>query len=271
MDYSQVKLKPPPSLRLPIRGPEFQRPASALLKKLQAVSTATASAELHRMGIRQTFIEGPRSFRPGTKIVGSAVTLQFMPQREDVGSGAAQENAEKFGALWHVFTTVQPGDVLMVQAWGHMHTGVVGEMLTTYFKGRGGIGMVIDGCFRDWPNIKPIGTPMWARASTPNYASQDKLFPWAYNVPVALSNVLVLPGDIVIADDDGIVVVPQQMADQVAEITLAHEDWENFSRMKLAEGGELFKYYPLNEEGQKEYAAWKKRGKSKKGKVQRRK
>jgi regulator of RNase E activity RraA len=258
MDYSKVKMIAPKGLDLPIAGPPFERPSPDIIKRLYGVSTATASAELHRMGIRQTYIDGPRSFRPGTKIVGSALTLQFMPQREDVASGAAQEHREKFSALWHVFTTAQPGDILMVQAWGNMHTGVVGEMLTTYFKGRGGIGMVIDGCFRDWPNIQPIGTPMWARGSTPNYASQDKLFPWAYNTPVALSNVLVLPGDIVIADDDGVVVVPLQMADQLADIALDHEDWETFSRMKLAEGGELFKYYPLNEEGQIEYEAWRK-------------
>ena len=257
MNYKNTTLIAPKGLDLPIKGPAFTRPDPALMTRLQAVSTATASAEMHRMGIRQTFIQGPHTFRPGTKIVGSAITLQFMPQREDVASGAGQENKEKFTALWHVFNTVQPGDILMVQAWGNLHTGVVGEMLTTYFKGKGGIGIVIDGCFRDWPNIQPIGTPMWALASTPNYASQDKLFPWAYNVPVALSNVLVLPGDIVIADDDGVVVVPQQMADQVADLTLEHEDWETFSRMKLAEGGELFKYYPLNEAGEKEYQAWK--------------
>ncbi len=258
MSYKGTQLIAPRGLELPIAGPAFTRPDKALMRKMQAVSTATASAELHRIGIRQTFIEGPRPFHPGKKVVGSAVTLQFMPQREDVASGVDQEHKEKFSALWHVFNSVQPGDILMIQAWGNLYTGCVGEMLTTYFKGRGGIGMVIDGCFRDWPNIQPIGTPFWARASTPNYASQDKLFPWAYNVPVALSDVLVLPGDIVIADDDGVVVVPQQMAEQVAEITLEHEEWETFSRMKLAQGGELFKYYPLNEEGEKEYQAWRK-------------
>ena len=257
MDYKNVKLIAPAGLTLPINGSAHQPADTRLIHSLQRVSTATASAELHRMGIRQTYIEGLRNFHPGTKIVGSAVTLQFMPQREDVASGMDQEHKEKFSALWHVFTSVQPGDVLMVQAWGHTHTGVVGEMLTTYFKGRGGIGMVIDGCFRDWPNIQPIGMPIWARASTPNYASQDKLFPWAYNVPVALSNVLVLPGDIIIADDDGIVCVPEKMAPQLAEIALDHEDWEDFSRIKLAEGGDLFKYYPLNEEGHAEYLAWK--------------
>jgi regulator of RNase E activity RraA len=83
------------------------------------------------------------------------------------------------------------------------------------------------------------------------------LFPWAYNVPIACSRVLVLPGDIMIADDDGAVLVPAQMASLVLEHTVEHEEWEVFSRQKLAEGGSLKKYYPLNEEGWAEYEAWK--------------
>ena len=86
---------------------------------------------------------------------------------------------------------------------GDIHTGCMGEMLITYFKGRGGAGIVVDGCIRDWPNVQTIGTPLWTRGVTPNYASQATLFPWAYNVPVDLSRVLVLPGDLMIADDDG--------------------------------------------------------------------
>ena len=66
-----------------------------------------------------------------------------------------------------------------------------------------------------------------------------------------------MPGDIIIADDDGAVVVPQQMAAKVAQITREHEDWESFSRIKLSEGGSLYKYYPLDEEGRKEYEAWR--------------
>ena len=83
--------------------------------------------------------------------------------------------------------------------------------------------------------------------------------PWAYNVPVSLSNVLVLPGDIVIADDDGSVVIPIKMAEMVAEHTIKHEEWEVFTRMKLAQGGALRKYYPLSDEGWIEYEEWKKK------------
>lgn len=246
------------SRELPIAGPAFERPEPKLIRQLHAVSSATAAATMHKMGVRQTFIEGPLPRQPGAKIVGPAVTLQFMPQRDDIASGLAQEHVEKFSALWAVFETVTPGDVLVVQAFGDPYTGCMGDMLTTYFKGRGGIGIVVDGSIRDWPKVRQLGVPVWTRGFTPNYASQTHLFPWAYNVPIACSQVLVLPGDIIIADDDGAVVVPIQLAPVVLQTTLEHEDWEVFSRMKLMEGGSIRTYYPLSEEGQREYEAWKK-------------
>lgn len=246
-----------PDVQLPISGPPIVRPDPNIIEQLRAVSSATASATLHKMGVRQTYIQGPTTRKPGTRAVGPAVTLQFMPQREDVASGLSQESGEKVSALWSVLEEIQPGDMLAVQAYGDLYTGCLGEMLVTYFKGRGGVGIVVDGCIRDWPRVQEIDVPLWTRGVTPNYASQATLYPWAYNVPIACSRVLVLPGDIIIADDDGAVLVPSNLASRVLHITLEHEDWETFSRMKLAEGGALRKYYPLNDEGQKEYEAWR--------------
>jgi regulator of RNase E activity RraA len=256
--FTDLHLPFPDNVSLPIEGPAFRRPDPALIARLRDVSSATASAMLHKMGIRQTYIEGPLPRVPGAKVVGPAVTLQFMPQREDIASGLAQEHAEKVSALWAVFDAVQPGDILVVQAWGDPYTGVMGDMLTTYFKGRGGAAVVVDGCVRDWPKIQELGVPMWTVGVTPNYASQSFLFPWAYNVPIACSRVLVMPGDIIIADDDGVVMVPAKMASMVADIALQHEEWEVFSRIKLSEGGALRKYYPINEEGWAEYEEWRK-------------
>lgn len=253
-----IQLPMPDNVKLPITGPAFKRPDKALIAQLDDVSSATASAMLHKMGIRQTYIEGPLPRMQGAKVVGPAVTLQFMPQREDIASGLAQEHAEKVSALWSVFDAVEPGDVLVIQAWGDPYTGCMGDMLTTYFKGRGGAGVVVDGCVRDWPKISQLGVPFWTRGFTPNYASQSTLFPWAYNVPIACSRVLVLPGDIIIADDDGAVVVPISLAPQLLERASAHAEWEEFSRLRLSEGGELRRYYPLSAEAQAEYEAWKK-------------
>ena len=249
---------PRPNITLPISGPPYERPDPELIRRLYEVSSATASAMLHKMGVRQTFIYGPLPRQLGAKVVGPAVTLQFMPQREDIASGLAQEGSEKVSALWAVFEVVGPGDVLVVQAFGDPYTGCMGDMLITNFKGRGGAGIVVDGCIRDWPRVQTLQVPVWTRGFTPNYASQSTLYPWAYNVPIACSRVLVLPGDVIIADDDGAVVVPQHLARTVLELTLEHEAWEKFSRIKLAEGGSLRKYYPLNDEGFAEYEAWQK-------------
>ena len=133
---------PKPEIVMPLHGPPFQRPAPDLIAQLRQVSTATASAMLHKMGIRQTFIQGPVSRQAGAKVVGPAVTLQFMPQREDFASGQNQENVEQRSALWAVLETIQPGDILAIQGHNDPYTGCLGEMLITYFKERGGSGIV---------------------------------------------------------------------------------------------------------------------------------
>jgi regulator of RNase E activity RraA len=255
---SEDQRLPGPDIQLPVTGPAFQRASASLIEQLRRVSSATASAGLHKLGIRRTFIQGPQSRLPGAKVVGTVVTLQFMPQREDIASGLGQENIEKRSALWAVLQTIQPGDVLTVQANADPYTGCFGEMLVSYFKERGGAALVVDGYIRDWPHVKDLKLPIWCRGFTPNYASQSDQFPWAYNVPVNISEVLALPGDIMLADDDGAVLIPVKLAPLLLQGTLEHEEWEAFSRKKLAEGGALEKYYPLNEEGRQEYEIWRK-------------
>ncbi|HET7769602.1 MAG TPA: ribonuclease activity regulator RraA, partial [Chloroflexota bacterium] len=135
-----------------------------------------------------------------------------------------------------------------------------GEMMMTYFKGKGGAGVVIDGCVRDVAEIKKLGLGLWLRGATPNFHTQTVQFPAAINVPIACGGVLVLPGDVIIADDDGAVVVPQKALAQLVERAAVHHEWEEFSRLRLSEGGDLRKYYPLNDEARAEYEQWKAAG-----------
>ncbi len=86
-------------------------------------------------------------------------------------------------------------------------------MMSTYFKGRGGAGMIIDGCLRDYPNLKKLDLPLWLRGWTPNFHTQTGLMPFAVNVPIACGGVTVMPRDIIVADDDGAVVLPMALAD----------------------------------------------------------
>lgn len=245
---------------LPVRGAPYTRPDRDLIARMGEVSAATACAKLHASGIRSTFVSGPRPLTAGAKAVGPAVTLQFMPQREDVASGLDQEYVERSTALWAVLEEIQPGDVLVVQAYGSPFTGCFGDMLVRYFKRRGGAGIVVDGCIRDAPRVKALGVPIWCTGVTPHYASQSELFPWAYDVPVACGGVLVLPGDVVVADDDGAVVVPRRKAPDIVAAATEHEQWEVFSRQRIDGGARLSDYYPLTPDTRAEYQRWRNNG-----------
>lgn len=245
---------------LPVRGGPFERADPDLLRRMEAVSPATACAKLNGLGITRTSVQGPTPLESGHRITGSAVTLQFMPQREDVASGLSQEYVERRTALWAVLETIQEGDVLVVQAYGSAFTGCFGDMLVRYFKRRGGAGIVVDGRIRDAQRVRELGVPIWCTGTTPHYASQTELFPWAYDVPIAAGGVLCLPGDVVVADDDGAVIVPSGKALELVQDAEDHENWEEFSRMRLEQGARLSEYYPLSPDSRAEYEAWRDAG-----------
>ena len=241
-----------------IETPDIQRPPKDLIDGLAKIGSATASGELSRLGIRDPNIRGPIPRTPGATVVGPALTLQFMPKREDVYRVDEYADPEK-QLHRHVLYHTQPGDVVVVDARGDLGSGVFGEMMLTYFKGRGGAGVVIDGCIRDYPHAKDLGLGLWLRGTTPNFHTQTNIFPFAVNVPIACNNVLVMPGDIIVADDDGIVVVPIALAPELLHKASEHAEWEDFSRMRLAQGGDLRKYYPLSEAARAEYEEWRKK------------
>jgi regulator of RNase E activity RraA len=130
--------------------------------------------------------------------------------------------------------------------------------MMTYFKGRGGIGMVIDGCVRDYPGQIELEMPMWIRGLTPNFHTQTGLMPFDYNCPISCGGVTVIPGDIIVADDDGAVCCPAALGQQVIDHAGTHHDWEDFSKYMLLQGGSLQRYYPLSDDARPEYEAWRK-------------
>ena len=111
----------------------------------------------------------------------------------------------------------QPGDIVVVDARGDLTSGVFGEMMMTYFRGRGGLGVVIDGASATSPRSRQLGLGLWLRGVTPNFHTQTNIYPFAVNVPIACGGVTVMPGDIIVADDDGAVVVPIALAPQLAQ------------------------------------------------------
>ena len=240
-----------------VETPGITRPPRALIEGLKHIGSATASGELSRLGIRDPHLRGLTSWTPGKAVVGPALTLQFMPKRED--QYRVDEYADPEKQLHrHVLYHTQPGDIVVVDARGNMGSGVFGEMMLTYFTGRGGAGVVVDGCIRDYPKAKDLGIGLWLRGTTPNFHTQTDIFPFAVNVPIACADRLVMPGDLIVADDDGAVVVPAALAPELLHKAGEHVEWEEFSRMRLAQGGELRQYYPLSEAARAEYEAWRK-------------
>jgi regulator of RNase E activity RraA len=236
--------------------PGISRPPREMIAALEEIGAATIAGTLGHMGFRNPHMVGPVAQNHGKSIVGPALTLQFMPQRPDLfteGEYADPETQLHRHVLYHV----QEGDVVVVDARGDVSSGVFGDMMSTYFKGRGGAGIVIDGCMRDRPNVEKLDLPLWLRGWTPNYHVQTSIYPNAVNVPIACGNVTVIPGDIIVADDDGVVVLPVAMAAKVIEESQKHHDWEEFSRMKLMQGAQLQRYYPLHQDAFPEYEAWK--------------
>lgn len=239
-----------------IKTNDITRPPAAWSAALREIGAATITSTLFHMGVRNPFICGPVAWTKGRTVAGPVLTLQFMPKREDLYGDDEYAEPEKQlhrHALYHT----QPGDIVVVDARADMRSGVFGEMMLTYFKGRGGAGVVIDGCVRDYPNVQKIDIGLWIRGVTPNFHTQTELMPFGVNVPIACGGVLVIPGDIVVADDDGAVVVPVALAEAVIAKASEHHEWEEFSRERLAAGGDLRRYYPLADAARPEYEEWK--------------
>ena len=168
-----------------IQTPDITRPAKHLVDALLKIGAASASSTLSRLGIRNAHIVGLLARTPGRAIAGPALTLQFMPKREDLYGEDEYAQPEK-QLHRHVLYHTQPGDIVVVDARGDMRSGVFGEMMLTYFQGRGGLGVVIDGCLRDFPHAKTLDVGMWVRGLTPNFHTQTDIMPFAVNGPVAV-------------------------------------------------------------------------------------
>ena len=251
---------------------EIRRPPAEIIEALSNIGCDSVCSTLDALGVRRNFIEGPIARVPGSKVVGPALTLQFLPMREDrmanfeiPGMSAqeakreveGEESQEKTSALWAVLLETQPGDVIAVDIRGDRPTGCFGEMLMTYFKAHGGAGVVIDGGIRDSRQIfEDLEVPVWSTGVSTGGAGHMNMYPHAFNVPIACGKVLVNPGDIIMADDGGAIVVPPFLAPRIIEIAGARDYKEIFVRQKLREGGDLRRYYPFDEEGQKEYEQW---------------
>ena len=157
----------------------FQRPERAKIEQLKEIGSATLSAELkHKAGIRNSHIIGPVTQEKGRVIGGPAITLQFMPIREDYYDDKSEYQEVEKQLHRHALYLAEAGDVVVVDAREDMQSGVFGEMMLTYLQGKGGEGIVVDGVIRDSQPALETGLGMWVRvALRPTITFRPASFP----------------------------------------------------------------------------------------------
>jgi regulator of RNase E activity RraA len=228
------------------------------LEKLRHVSTATLTTQLFKRGLRNVFLQGVRPLVPpasGTpNIVGPAFTLRNIPAREDIDHVGIFQDPDH--PQRKAVESAPPGSILVQDCRGETSVASVGSILALRLAKRGVAGMVSDGPVRDSGTIAALGLPLWcAGASAPlNLAKHHAV---DQNVPIACGGVAVYPGDIVVCDVDGVVIVPRDMAEDVARDASEQELMEEFITLRIAEGRPLRGNYPPNEETLAAYQVWK--------------
>lgn len=231
------------------------RVSDEVLAEIGKLGGATVFYMLHMRGVGRKYGAGPiamkgvASLAPGRRLVGRAVTLRYLPTREDLQAEiATSAGADGMNATprWQVIETCGPGDILVSDAMGQSGTSTGGEIVYGRLFQRGAAGIVTDGAIRDAQSTVELGWPVFAGGRA-TMVGETCLLPYEYNVPVQCGGVLVRPGDVILADDDGVVVIAASLAEEVARAGREHEAIERSILANMQEGGASpSRYYPFN-------------------------
>ena len=220
------------------------------LEVLRNIPTQTLIDGLWVKGWPMTFIEGAGPLQLGQKMAGRAVTLRFVPHRPDL---AADKPKGEQSAEYVAIELCGPGEVLVVDAMGWQYSSVGGDIKFLRLKQREVGGLVTDGAVRDSKALKEYGFPVYSAHSTAKQGPAE-FWPWQVNDAIQCGGVLVRPGDAVVGDDDGAVVVPRSMVDEVISIAHEREAVEAVIKAQLeVERCSPGKYYPFNDRTWKLY------------------
>ena len=220
------------------------------VEKLRKASTATLTTVLLQHGFRNTFLGGIAPLRPDLRMVGRAFTLRYVPSREDHGYESFYDNDTNLQRI--AVETIGPGDVLVIDARGEMGCASLGNILATRLHRRGAAGVVTDGAFRDSPRFRKLDLASYARGA---HATTSGVYhhPADINVPIGCAGALVIPGDVMVGDAEGVVVVPSAIVDQVAEEAFQQEVLEEFLLGKIERGASVRGVYPPDDATRAEF------------------
>ncbi|GJG95114.1 ribonuclease activity regulator RraA [Cupriavidus pauculus] len=236
--------------------------SAALSEKSRAIlmrtSTATLTTIMFKRGFRNVFLQGLKPLNPqACRFVGPAFTLRYIPAREDLDPITAFEDQRHPQRV--AIEECPAGHVLVMDSRGDATAASSGNLLITRLWKRGGAAVVTDGGFRDSPEIAEMDFPAWhTRPSAPTNLIRHHAVD--LQLPIACAGVSVYPGDIMVADEEGIVCIPQHLAEEVALESVGQTMYEDWVNLKILEGARLPGLYPLLDPAlQAEYAEWKSR------------
>jgi 5-oxopent-3-ene-1,2,5-tricarboxylate decarboxylase/2-hydroxyhepta-2,4-diene-1,7-dioate isomerase len=233
----------------------------AIRGPLAEVSTATACQMLQQLGWRNTYMEGLLPLTEvglGRRLVGRARTVRYLPRREaevvpqDEEARAALRRRRRTSPEIVLIESLEPGDFFCADALGFRTAGIIGDILSTRIKARGALAAVIHGVVRDSPFVKTVGLPVYCAGAHPAAVGRE-LIAADCDVPIHLAGVHVIPGDVLLADDEGVVAMPLELATYVAQHGPEKERLELWIRERIERGGSVHDYYPPTPEALREY------------------
>ncbi|MBI1204817.1 MAG: ribonuclease activity regulator RraA [Rhodopseudomonas sp.] len=225
------------------------------IEKLRKITTGTITTMLLKKGIRHAWMAGAMPFGfSGKRVVGPAFTLRFVPVREDLATPASWSNPISTRSA---IEAMPEGCVVVADAMGVTGAGIFGDILCMRMVKRGVAGLITDGVMRDKPGVIATGLPLWCQGvAAPASVNQLTFVGW--NEPIGCGGCAIFPGDMIVADDDGAVVIPADLVDFVASEGEEHELLETWLVQEVEKGEKLPGLYPPNEENKKRYEDWKK-------------
>ena len=235
-------------------GHSAPQPESPLTDEIRAqldgVAVATVSAALRKRGYVDIFIDGVHPNHEGDTMLGVAKTLRFIPFRPDLFAA----HGGGFNAQKRAFDTVHPGEVLVVEARGVPETGTVGDVLALRAQVRGAAGIVTDGGVRDFAAVQEFEIPVFSQGAHPSVLGRRHV-PWEVDVTIACGGAAVQPGDIIMGDRDGVIVIPPALLAEVAAEAAAQEQADAWVAEQVANGAPVDGLFPMNAEWRAKYDA----------------
>jgi len=224
-----------------------------VIDRMKRISTATLTMVLLKRGIRRTWMRGPAPVFPDApRVVGPAFTVRFVPAREDL---ATPESYAKSGSFRDAIDACPAGSIMVIDGCGTREAATLGDILIARLKVNSVVAAVTDAPVRDITEIRKVGLPVFsAGAAAP--PSITGLVYAGYGELIGCGGVAVAPGDVVVGDADGVVVVPRALATEVAEAGTEQERFERFVQMRVLQGQPVVGLYPPNAETLAAYQRW---------------